>query len=42
MLFLGTLGYAGDPTGVLDNTLKGHPLALKHLMSSLMGFYVGA
>ena len=41
MLFFGILGYGNERTGVLGNTLNSHPLALKHLMSSLMSFYVG-
>ena len=41
MLFFGILGYGHERTGVLGNTLNSHPLALKHLMSSLMSFYVG-
>lgn len=41
MLFFGILGYGHERTGVLGHTLNSHPLALKHLMSSLMNFYVG-
>ena len=41
MLFFGILGYGHERTGVLGHTLNSHPLALKHLMSSLMSFYVG-
>ncbi|KAF9644135.1 hypothetical protein BDM02DRAFT_3272627 [Thelephora ganbajun] len=40
MLFYGILGYGHERTGVLGHTLNSHPLALKHLMSSLMSFYV--
>jgi len=42
MLFTGILGYPNERTGVLDGVLNSHPLALKHLMSTLMSFYVGA
>lgn len=34
-------GYGRERNGVLGNMLNTHPLALRHLMSSLMHFYIG-
>ncbi|EPQ54429.1 hypothetical protein GLOTRDRAFT_139020 [Gloeophyllum trabeum ATCC 11539] len=40
VLFYGTLPFRGERTGVLGGTLNSHPVALKHLMSALMHFYI--
>jgi hypothetical protein len=41
ILFYGTLAYKRERTGVLGPLLNSNPLALQHLMSILMNFYVG-
>ncbi|KAF8315752.1 ubiquitin elongating factor core-domain-containing protein [Cantharellus anzutake] len=41
ILFFGTLSYAQETSGVLGPLLNTYPLALKHLMPTLMNFYVG-
>ena len=34
-------GYGRERNGILGNLLNTHPLALKHLMPTLMHFYIG-
>jgi hypothetical protein len=41
IIFYGTLAYGRESLGVLGGILNSHPLALKHLMSCLMSFYIG-
>lgn len=33
--------YGRERNGILGNLLNTHPLALKHLMSAMMHFYIG-
>ncbi|KAJ4465100.1 ubiquitin elongating factor core-domain-containing protein [Lentinula lateritia] len=40
VLFLSIWGYGRESTGILGGLLNTHPLALKHLMSMLMHFYI--
>ncbi len=41
VLFIGIWNFGRERDGVLGFLLNTHPLALKHLMSSLMHFYIG-
>ncbi|KAJ3770697.1 ubiquitin conjugation factor E4 [Lentinula raphanica] len=40
VLFMSIWGYGRESTGILGGLLNTHPLALKHLMSVLMHFYI--
>ncbi|EIW81074.1 hypothetical protein CONPUDRAFT_55967 [Coniophora puteana RWD-64-598 SS2] len=40
MVFYGVLPYGHERHGILSGLLNSHPMALKHLMSALMHFYV--
>ncbi|KAJ3801572.1 ubiquitin conjugation factor E4 [Lentinula aff. detonsa] len=40
VLFMSIWGYGRESTGILGGLLNSHPLALKHLMSVLMHFYI--
>ncbi|KAF8579833.1 hypothetical protein K439DRAFT_1522775 [Ramaria rubella] len=40
IIFYGTIAYGRESLGLLGGTLNSHPLALKHLMSCLMSFYI--
>ncbi|KAE9400507.1 hypothetical protein BT96DRAFT_965352 [Gymnopus androsaceus JB14] len=40
VLFMSIWGYGRERNGVLGGLLNSHPLALKHLMSALMHFYI--
>ena len=41
VLFFGSIAYRDDGVSLLGPAMNTHPMALKHLISALMHFYIG-